>query len=91
MEVILCFDLDSSLITETAAELFYINLTQYTLFKWTVIVWLHELSECIYSQGKSCLVTTATNTDLVLAATLHCPCYDSADVVKKTMNSHGES
>ena len=87
---IVCFDLDSSLIAATAGLLFNINLAWYTL-KWTVMVWLHELSRCVHGWGKSCLVTMATNReDLVWAATLHCPCYDSADVVEKTMNSHGE-
>lgn len=61
------------------------------LFKWMVIVCVHELSYCVCVLGKSCLVTMATNReDLVWAATLCCPCYDSADVVGETMNSHGE-
>lgn len=61
VEVMLSFDLDLSLDTEIVGVHFYINLTRYTFFKWTVTVWLYELSHCIYGLGKSCIATMATN------------------------------
>lgn len=87
-----CFTLNlllfTVLLTTTTTTTININLTQYT-FKvdgHSLVTWAVSLSP-----EKSCLVTNATcRGDLVWAATLHCPCYDSADVLEKTMNSHGE-
>lgn len=83
-----CFILNVLLTVLLTTTTININLTQYT-FKvdgHSLVTWAVSLSP-----EKSCLVTNATCWgDLVWAATLHRPCYDSADGVEKTMNSHGD-